>query len=381
MTSINPEILIWARQSSGTSLEEAEEKFGRNKISDWEKGFDHPTYNQLKELCDYYRKPIAICFFPEPPEMKNIPTSCRTLPNQMYSIFSRKFIKSIDEARVMQLNLYELNEGKNPSHIKITDFQFNYNNIDIAAKQLRKILNVDLSQQKRIIRLESAFEFWRDCFHEIGIYVFKNAFQDDNVSGFCLYDEEFPIIYINNSFAISRQIFTLFHEIFHIMYKTSGIDIFDDSKLDDYINNSEELIERSCNLFAGKFLVPDEDFNDMIKDKTPTDFTINQLASLYSVSREVILRKFLDRHFISVEEYISRSKTYINDYFRFKKDQKSSGGNYYNTQIAYKGEHYLKLVFNQYYTQRITVTQLSKYMNMKIPSLQTLVTKKGWKNI
>ena len=95
---------------------------------------------------------------------------------------------------------------------------------------------------------------WRSAFYNCGIYVFKDAFKEEKFSGFCLYDNQFPVIYINNSMSFSRQIFTLFHELCHIILKTSGIDKTDD----DYLNRlsiDNKEIETFCNSFDGEFLV------------------------------------------------------------------------------------------------------------------------------
>jgi Zn-dependent peptidase ImmA (M78 family)/DNA-binding XRE family transcriptional regulator len=382
ITSINPSMLQWARAMSGTTIEEVGEKIGgSDKIISWEKGEDYPTYSQLKRLCDIYRKPIAVFFFPEPPQTKNLPASCRTLPENIYNNFSRKLIKAIDEARVMQLNLYELNNNENPSEIKFTNIIFNYKNIKNVAFELRKMFSIDLNTQKRIRKLEEAFELWRECFYRIGIYVFKNAFRDETVSGFCLYDNEFPIICINNSFAPARQIFTLFHEMYHLICQTSGIDLMNDSFLNKYDNLTNAEIEYSCNHFSGEFLVPDHDFDMVTKNEILTDELINRLSKSYCVSREVILRKFLDRNKISQDQYLEKREEYNSDYFRIKEKQKENGksqGDYYNTQAVYKGQHYLELAYNRYYEQKITITQLSRYLNMKIPSIEGLASRKGW---
>ena len=307
-----------------------------------------------------------------------------TIPENMYDGFSRKLIKVIDEARVMQLNLYELNNNTNPSVIKFTDLTFDHQDSGNVAIQLRKMLNVDLKVQKKMRKLEDAFEFWRDCFHQLGIYVFKSAFKDETVSGFCLYDKEFPIIYINNSFSSSRQIFTLFHELYHLIRQTSGIDLLNDKFLNTYENVTNVAIERTCNHFAGEFLVPDDDFDIVIRNISPTDASISRLANTYCVSREVILRKFLDRKKISNEEYQVKREEFNSDYFRAKegkKEGRKSQGDYSNTQAVYKGRHYLELAYGKYYQNLIGITQLSRYLNMKIPSIEALAVRKGWGSV
>src|SRR5690554_1597661 len=147
MTAINPKMLIWAREASGTTLSEAEEKFGREKLKKWEQGLDYPTYPKLKALGEFYRKPIAVFFFPEPPTLKNIPSSCRTLPEVFYSRFDRNTVRLMDKARAMQINLYELNNYKNPTPFILAKLGFDKLDISTLATKLRKLLGADLTIQ------------------------------------------------------------------------------------------------------------------------------------------------------------------------------------------------------------------------------------------
>lgn len=381
MTHINSDIIKWAREQSGFEVDEVESKGNFKNIRLWECGEDYPTYTQLKDLAELYRKPVVVFFFPEPPKMKNIAATCRTLPRDSYLSLSKDIIHMIDSARVMQLNLTELYEGINPSKIKIMDFSFKKYNLTEISEEIRDLMNADLKIQKKISKPEEAFEYWRDCFYQLGIFVFKDAFKDDKVSGFCLFDKEFPVIYINNSLSMNRQIFTLFHEIYHIISKTSGFDFLDDNELVSYSNTSNYEIEINCNAFAGEFLVPNKDFEKELKSRDINDSLIESLSRKYSVSREVIARKLLDKRKISQVYYDSRRQQFNQDYFRFSlinKEEKKTKGNYYYTQLAYKGKHYTEIAFHNFYANKISVGQLSQYMNMKIQSVRKVAALKGW---
>jgi Zn-dependent peptidase ImmA (M78 family) len=377
-------MLKWARENSGTSIEEAYEKFGKVKIDAWEAGNEYPTYAQLRSLSDYYRKPMAVFFFPHPPKMKNLQASCRTLPTELYSLFNRELVFEINKARAMQLNLYELYNDKNPALVRFSDCVFDTKNIKKAADQLRRLLSAPLYEQKKIRKMDDYFEYWRDKFYNVGIFVFKAPFNDLEVSGFCLYDDEFPVIFINNTYSHTRQVFTLFHEIFHLMAKTSGLDIFDDKELTQLTIGENAYIESSCNRFASVFLVPDDDFTANYVGIDPhNDDDIKKLASLYSVSREVILRKIKDRGDISNDEYILRAEKYNFEYFRVANKNKNNkgGGDYYNNQVTYKGNRYIEAAYTKYYERKISISQLSNYMGMSIPNLETLAARKGWISI
>ena len=95
-----------------------------------------------------------------------------------------------------------------------------------------------------------------DLRNQGGHLVFKDAFRAPSYFGFCLYDDEFPIIYINNSSAKSRQIFTLFHELGHLLFHTSGVDLLDDPFL-KHLGHAEQRIEVICNGLAARVLVPE----------------------------------------------------------------------------------------------------------------------------
>ncbi|MEZ5578788.1 MAG: ImmA/IrrE family metallo-endopeptidase [Candidatus Competibacteraceae bacterium] len=76
----------------------------------------------------------------------------------------------------------------------------------------------------------------------------------DGYFGFCLDDSQFPIIYVNNSSTKTRQIFTLFHELGHLIFQTSGIDRIDDQILPQ-LTNYNRKIEITCNGLAACILV------------------------------------------------------------------------------------------------------------------------------
>ncbi len=68
---VNPDMLKWARETAGLKPAEVAHKMGKDReiISLWEQGDDAPTYIQLEKLAyEIYKQPVALFFFPEPPE-------------------------------------------------------------------------------------------------------------------------------------------------------------------------------------------------------------------------------------------------------------------------------------------------------------------------
>jgi hypothetical protein len=124
------------------------------------------------------------------------------------------------------MGLEELHGGRNPAERLITrDLAFRpTDRIEEIAAEVRTYLGVTMEQQFSWGNAETALEEWRKVLLGVGVYVFKDQFREPDYSGFCLYDDEFPIIYVNNTTAKTRQIFTLFHELAHLLFHTSGVD-------------------------------------------------------------------------------------------------------------------------------------------------------------
>lgn len=180
------------------------------------------------------------------------------------------------------------------------------------ATSIREYLDISLSKQKGWGTIETALETWREAFEDSGMFVFKEAFRNDDFSGFCLYDKVFPLIVINNSMAKTRQIFTLFHELGHLLFETSGIDKLND----DFINILSEQdrdVEILCNRLAAEILVPSDDFDLSVKGMRVDEAFVAKLAAIYKVSREVILRKFLDRGAVSESTYKKLTAKWIEE--------------------------------------------------------------------
>ena len=299
---ITPAIVTWARTRAGYSLEEAVRTF--KNIEAWEAGTSFPTYPQLERLADKFKLPIAVFFFPQPPDVPRIAESFRTLPETQFSEIPRRVQFLLRKAKALQLNLAELNPAGNPSQRLITrDLSFTPNvQIEVMAQQVREYLAITLDEQRSWEDVEAALDNWRRALAGAGIFVFKDAFKIEEYSGFCLFDEVFPIIYVNNTTAKTRQIFTLFHELAHLLFHTSGIDTLSDAFI-PLLPDEARRIEIICNRFASAFLVPENAFETALAGRAASEDLAEELATQFHVSREFIYRKFLDRGLINEETY------------------------------------------------------------------------------
>ena len=382
--NITPRVLSWARETSGYSLQDAAARLRRARITDetvaaWERGEGQPTYVQLEELAVYYKRPVAVFFFPEPPEEASVSQRLRSLPEEVAQSLSPKIRYLVRLATAMQINLDELHDGDSPAALQKFRQQVgrpSLRNPQGLASRVRAIMGVSLPEQLAWSSSDDALVRWRDAVEKLGIWVFKKAFQDrnsagdDRYCGFCLADKRFPVIYINSSMAKQRQAFTLFHELAHVIIGKGGVDFREG--MEESLAGRHRSEEVFCNAFAGAFLVPDANVWDM--DDSPSDRQIRDLARKYKVSREVILRRHLELGRTTRDFYNERREQWQQQRRQEQAAEVSneSGPNYYVVQRAHLSDKYLKRVFARYRSQQINEYQLADYLKMKIDQAEIL---------
>lgn len=365
---INPTILKWARERAGYTIEQLSNKSGFTKFSDWETGASNPTYSQLELIADTLHRPIALFFFPAPPSEEPIEKSLRAMSEEDVENLSPGIRHLFRKAKAFQISLRELWSGETTIQEKRISWLEILRNSKSPAAQAREFLKIPLVEQRSWQDSEEALKKWRNVLADNGLYIFKDAFRNERIAGFCIYDDVFPIIYINNSLAKNRQIFTIFHELGHLIYKQTYLDVFDQNfwRLE---TQDPSHIEVKCNAFAAEFLVPSDDFTLKTRGTQITDDNISMLADSYHVSREVILRRFLDKRLIDKAFYENKVSEWQQAFLQKEKGSNSDGGgSYFNSKIAYLGDAFLSLVLQNYAQGRIGLEEAASHLDVKAKS-------------
>lgn len=310
-------------------------------------------------------------FFPTPPQLPPIKGDLRTLPDDVVNRFSKNIIIQFEKAKVYQMSLKELYSDRESIFMHKDAFPAD---ATALCDYFRTALAFPIAAQKARKSTKVVFEIYREKFYDLGIYVFKESFRDNSISGLCVADSQFPVIMINNSMSFARQIFTLFHELYHLIKDTSGAEII----RDDYyvmLNQAQSDIEHSCDTFANMFLVPPDDFQVELQKTRLDEHGIEELAKLYSVSREAIMYKLWKLGKITSDDYTALKEAFYGEAIREKKPKKdgtSGGGNYYSTKLSYLGQRYTGEVFKQYFSGKIDSIRASEMLQSKVDHLPRL---------
>jgi len=378
-THINPKIITWAREKAGLTVEALAKKMRRdpNEIELWEQGKADPSYASLEKLAyNHLHVPLAVFFFPEPPKIEDPRTKLRRLPTYELDRFSPDTYEKFRLAQAYQDSLSELMREIRFRKIIFRDILPDSFTPVALAQKAREYLGISVRQQSMLNSCETAFKMWRHAIEEVGVFTFKDSFEDRFISGFGLLDEEYPIIFVNNSNSFSRQVFTLIHELSHILYGVNGVTDIDESYI-DLMGPKDRQVEINCNRFAAHFLVPDDSFRDDLAYflSAGTD-SISQIVDRYSVSREVILRRLLENGAVTKEYYERMAAQWNKEYLR--RERSKAGGNYYLTRLAYLGEGFARVAFENYYRGRLSRTQLATHLNMNSRHLPKIESYMRW---
>lgn len=309
-------------------------------IEQWIKKEVYPTYNQLIRVANIFRIPFGYFFLDKLPEKKFPIPHYRTVEKMDYQHFvpSRELIETVEYVELLQEWAKDIliDWGHEPlSFIGKYNIRSNINNVN---DELRNILRLKDNWAESIETWNDAFNLLIQRAEDAGIFVVVNGIVGNNTQrkldvnefrGFVLCDKIAPFIFINNQDAISAKIFTLIHEIVHLLIgKSASFDLRN-------LQSADNEIEKFCDKCTADFLVPTSE----IKQIKEVDF--DRLARQFKVSQIVIARRLLDINKINKNQFL----TFYNDYIQKEHIKtESKGGDFYRTAIRRYGRKFIELV-------------------------------------
>ena len=281
----SPHLLKKLRENLGYSEEELANKLGvtTEKIVKVERGEDSFTLTQIKKLADIYKVPLAALFSKEVPDVPSLPD---------YRINRERRLNpevniAIRRAKYLSEEIKELSGkvSKIPS--------FPDSSPEKMARSFREYLKIGTPKFKNP---NEALEFYKNTLEgRLGIMVVEYLLKAEDVRAFSL-RSDLSVIVLNESDEPQVKLFSLFHEIAHLLKHGNGICSID-------VSEERNEIERFCNKFAAEFLVPLEDLKKRVEGRELSDKEISKLARFYGVSTQVMMLRLLDLKYITRDDY------------------------------------------------------------------------------
>ncbi len=361
---INNKILEWFISDFNLTPAEVAKKVGTTpaKVESWIDGSDSPTYTQAERLAyDVFKKPLAVFFMAEIPVSLSVKKKFRSLPDYIYDITSYKTRLAINKAdffRTVLSELYATNPSEEPI-FRTLRIQSGDDFVKIA-ETIREVLGIEHSIQKSFRDVYKGLNYYRNALERLGIFTFQLPLEGERA--FCLLDDEFPLIILNSGDSPNSKIFSMFHELAHILMGNE--DIYSEVYNPIYSNDPNEVY---CNKLAAEILVPINEFKEQYAaDLTVIEESIVQrIANNYCVSKEVILRRFLDIGKASPGEYKEYKKKWDEDFTKRENTEIS----YYRTKISALGRTYIRKVIDEFRNGKINDGQIANFLGIKYAQL------------
>ena len=224
---------------------------------------------------------------------------------------------------------------------------------------------------------------WRSSIEARGILDFQMVgISPQETLGFSLALDKIPVIAVNQKSHPNSRIFSLLHELCHLMLSRSGLCDFEEA---GHQSEEDQLVERFCNRVAGAALVPRDHLlsEAIVQEHRPsvtewTDDELQSLAHAYSVSEEVILRRLLILGRTTQRFYQRKRTEYLERYARLELEKRHAQGdkeikrNMPREALSNLGRTYTRLVLESFHQDQITLTDASRFLNLRPEQLQKL---------
>lgn len=367
---VKPEMLVWARESSRMEIETAAKKaqVSPARLKLWESGEARPTIIQLRKLAHAYRRPLAVFYLPEPPADFQPMRDFRRVHDSSALQETSDLVFEIRNARNRRDLALELLSAVGeelptfPINASISD------DPESLAGEIREFLGVDVKEQIAWKVGYDSFNNWRAALENAGILVFQAAgVQVSEARGFSISDVPLPVIAVNIKDSVRGRIFSLFHELVHIMLREGGMcDLHEDDKYEAF-----------CNRVAAATLMPRNHIlqEQIVLPKTAvsvwSDTEIKDLANRYGVSKEAALRRMLSLERTTSAFYAEKREQYQKEYLIYSSGLEGKGGPVppFRKTISRVGYAFAKLVINTYYQDYITASDVSEFLDVKLKHL------------
>ncbi|MBE6494693.1 MAG: ImmA/IrrE family metallo-endopeptidase [Methanosphaera stadtmanae] len=371
---INPEVLKWARIDAGYTFQTLPIKLQKNFV-EWESGTKNPTWNQLCDISNQFKRPTAFFFRKNPPKSEEIDFIEYRKKTLATETRSPQLSIALRQYNYKRKNYIELLEDMNFPKIIFSKYTQNDGSTEELAKYIRQILEISVETQKSWIFTKdnrkdyNHYNFlnkWKEQINKLGVLVFEvPRVSLDEMRALCIYYKEYPIILLNGADSVNGRIFSLFHELCHLILGDKAI-------CDIHHDNSKEYL---CNTVAAEILVPKNYLlnEKIVKDKinnTWTDDELTRLSHIYGVSKETILLRLVNLHKTSSQFYLAKKEEWekVNNI----KQKKKGGGSPVKNQIKYNGKMYLDLFLTAYENNIITDVEFSEAVNLKLKHTEEL---------
>ena len=264
MPSVNPEILVWARETAGLSPDDAVQKLGirpargveaLDRLEQMETGEVAPTRPMLVKMSKHYRRPILTFYLCAPPKTGDRGEDFRTLPEAFGDSDKALVDAVLRDIRARQALVRNvLEEEDEAESLPFVGSAHMKEGAESIAPRIAETIQFDIEAYRKGT-MGDAVAYLRGQAETAGIFVLfvdnlgshHTEISVEAFRGFALADDVAPFIAVNANDSKGAQSFTIVHELAHLWLGMTGVSG----------RATERGIEKFCNDVAGAFLLPE----------------------------------------------------------------------------------------------------------------------------
>src|SRR6056297_591980 len=336
-------------------------------------GVTHPTVGKylkgdqiidsqkLAVLAKYFNVPFDYFFVSEHKKLNLLFRADKPSDNiedfdfqEIYNRFE-DYISIVDLKKMKYIpQMYNLNIDKN----KLS--KDDKKNIEEVANEVRKQFSIE----------EVIPSNYYEIVEREGINVIALPHSNENFFGASSYSSDYgSFIFVNSNKNITeeRQIFSLFHELGHLLFNRNEYKQYD---YDPLYKSNRNIDEKIANQFAGYFLLPRDLVDDYIKQRNK-NVNLNDMKKNFKVSIQTLYMFLHEYGYINKTQYSEFWKKLHNDGLK-----KIEPDPLPPISIEDKNNRLISSMKNLYMNEDISVNRIAEVLNINLIEARKLI--KDW---
>ena len=352
----NPRVLRFARNEAGFALAEAARRadISADRLAKFESddGDLEPTLGQLRKLAELYDRTLAFFLLPAPPpsDLPDVP-DFRSLGDDGISPTVRREMRKAERRRSILLEYEPIDRWE------LMDIGLDEAGTAGAAARVRERLGVDVQEQAAQPNQDVALRMWMSALEDVGTAIFQmSRVSSDECRGFSVYHDVAPIVVLNGGEPAGARIFTLMHELCHLLLRDGGVcTVWNDQQT-----------ERRCNRFAAELLMPGPAVREVAFGEE-ADHDVQRVARRFQVSRDAAAIRLRELGLITQDDVDAVRVETIDRLAIARAKQKASEGGpaHYRTLLRNLGDRYVTSVLDAHRDGRIDFADVTSFLEAK----------------
>lgn len=380
---VNPEILRWARETAGLSIDVAARKLAIGATKDLEpeqrldlleSGSEKPTRPLLLKMAKQYRRSLLIFYLSEIPPKGDRGEDYRRLPEE-FPVEENALVDAlVRDVKVRQgIVRSAMEDDDDLVEVPFIGSMETSSSVNEICESIKSWINFDLETFRAKNKVSDAFSYVRTQVEAAGVFILligdlgshHTKITVEVFRGFALSDTLAPFIIINDDDAKTAWTFTLFHELAHLWLGQTGISG----------NYADSQLEILCNKVAAQLLLPDNEVSEIdVHEGIDLEELIEKIeffADERNVSRTMVSYALLKLNIINETRWNDLRRSFrekwldLKAVIRAKAKQKKGAPSYYQVRQHRVGTALIVLVSRMLASGSLSSTKAGKVLGVK----------------